>query len=165
MKNGVSRRIAEIEIVLMGMVIPKPEKLREPAYQPKYHRYTPLNMTRAKALLMVEKNDVLKWPRRTRFTPAKKFSNKYCRLHKERGHDTEECYQLKHEIERLVLKGYFKDQVSRNVDRKEAKRSRSRSRDGRQNWQRERKETRNKRKCACERHHLYNSERLGRAFQ
>ncbi|XP_011102141.1 uncharacterized protein LOC105180178 [Sesamum indicum] len=72
---------------------------------------------RAKALLMVEKEDVLKWPKHTRFTPAKKYSNKYCRFHKEKGHGTEDCYQLKNEIERLVRQGYFRNQVTRNHSR------------------------------------------------
>ncbi|KAL2230887.1 UNVERIFIED_CONTAM: hypothetical protein Sindi_1683100 [Sesamum indicum] len=49
---------------------------RDPSYRPKYHRYTPLNTTRTKALLTVEKSDMLKWPHHTRFTPAKKFSSR-----------------------------------------------------------------------------------------
>ncbi|KAL2250256.1 UNVERIFIED_CONTAM: hypothetical protein Sindi_2499300 [Sesamum indicum] len=105
---------------------PKHERNKEPHFQQKYHKYTPLNMTRAKALLMVEKKDVLKWPKHTRFTPAKKYSSKYCRFHRERGHDTEECYQLKDEIERLVRQGYFKNQVSKNYHQGD-RRSRSRS--------------------------------------
>ncbi|KAL0313135.1 UNVERIFIED_CONTAM: hypothetical protein Sradi_5712800 [Sesamum radiatum] len=70
-----------------------------------------------------------------RFTPAKKYSNKYCKFHKERGHDTEECYQLKDEIERLVRQGYFKEyklerEEPRNCKvRNNGDRSRSRSRD------------------------------------
>ncbi|KAL2226407.1 UNVERIFIED_CONTAM: hypothetical protein Sindi_1999400 [Sesamum indicum] len=105
---------------------PKHEQNKEPHYQQKYHKYTPLNMTRAKALLMVEKKDVLKWPKHTRFTPAKRYSSKYCRFHRERGHDTEECYQLKDEIERLVRQGYFKNQVSKNYHQGDRS-SRSRS--------------------------------------
>ncbi|KAL0344705.1 UNVERIFIED_CONTAM: hypothetical protein Sradi_4301800 [Sesamum radiatum] len=58
---------------------------------------------------MVEKSNLLQWPQHTRFTPAKWFSNKYCRFHKEKGHDTENCYQLKDEIERLVRQGYSRN--------------------------------------------------------
>ncbi|KAL2237797.1 UNVERIFIED_CONTAM: hypothetical protein Sindi_0971400 [Sesamum indicum] len=43
----------------------KPEKQKEPKYIPKYHNYTPLAMSREKALMMVENADVLKWPRHT----------------------------------------------------------------------------------------------------
>ncbi|KAL2248154.1 UNVERIFIED_CONTAM: Retrovirus-related Pol polyprotein from transposon [Sesamum indicum] len=72
---------------------------------------------RKKALMMVENADVLKWPRYTRF-------------HRERGHNTEECFQLKDEIERLVRQGYFRDHVPQNCKISgEGRRSRSRSRD------------------------------------
>ncbi|KAL2230476.1 UNVERIFIED_CONTAM: hypothetical protein Sindi_1642000 [Sesamum indicum] len=101
---------------------------RHPPYQPKYHRYIPLNTTRTKALLTVEKSDMLKWPRHTRFTPAKKFSSKYCKFHRERGHDTEERYQLKDEIEMLIRQGYFKEHVLKyRTEETVVRRSRSRS--------------------------------------
>ncbi|KAL0320166.1 UNVERIFIED_CONTAM: hypothetical protein Sradi_5278100 [Sesamum radiatum] len=62
------------------------EKDRETGlYQPKFHRYTPINTTRARAMMMVEKEKVLMWPRKTRDTPAKRYSNKYCRFHKDKG--------------------------------------------------------------------------------
>ncbi|KAL2244073.1 UNVERIFIED_CONTAM: hypothetical protein Sindi_0525300 [Sesamum indicum] len=109
---------------------PKTEKRKEPKYVPKYHNYTPLAMSREKALMMVENADVLKWPRHTRYTPSKKTSNKYRRFHRERGHNTEECYQLKDEIERLVRQGHFRDRVPPNCKiGGEGRRSRSRSRD------------------------------------
>ncbi|XP_011085640.1 uncharacterized protein LOC105167565 [Sesamum indicum] len=115
------------------------DKKREPPYQPKYHNYTPLAMTRTKALMMVEKSNVLKWPRHTRYTPAKKFSNKYCRFHREKRHDTEGCFQLKDEIERLVRQGYFRDRIlsEHKPGRDDSRRSRSRSRDRHANSMRE----------------------------
>ncbi|KAL0344709.1 UNVERIFIED_CONTAM: hypothetical protein Sradi_4302200 [Sesamum radiatum] len=109
------------------------DKEKESPYRPKFHRYTPLATSRTKALIMVEKSNLLQWPQHTRFTSAKRFSNKYCRFHKEKGHDTEDCYQLKDEIERLVRQGYFKEfiveQGSRSRDNKVGdRRTRSRSR-------------------------------------
>ncbi|KAL0403713.1 UNVERIFIED_CONTAM: hypothetical protein Sradi_2012100 [Sesamum radiatum] len=56
-------------------------------------------------------------PYRPRFTPAKRFSTKYCRFHREKGHDTEDCYQLKDEIERLVRQGYFREYILEQGDR------------------------------------------------
>ncbi|KAL2243874.1 uncharacterized protein LOC105157488 [Sesamum indicum] len=108
----------------------KPDKGKEPLYKPKFHNYTPLGMTRSKALMLVENADVLKWPRHTSYTPSKKFSNKYCRFYWEKGHDTEDCFQLKDEIERLVRQGYFRDYVTNESKAKHnEQRSRSRSRD------------------------------------
>ncbi|XP_011085866.1 uncharacterized protein LOC105167744 [Sesamum indicum] len=102
------------------------DRNKEPHYSQKYNKYTPLNTTRARALLMVERKEVLRWPKPTRATPAKKHSSKYCRFHRERGHDTEECYQLKDEIERLVRQGYFKDLISKDYPSR-SRHSRSRS--------------------------------------
>ncbi|KAL0400151.1 UNVERIFIED_CONTAM: hypothetical protein Sradi_2358400 [Sesamum radiatum] len=108
------------------------DKEREPPYRPRFHRYTPLATTRTKTLLMVERSNLLQWLQHTRFTLAKRFSNKYCKFHKEKGHDTEDCYQLKDEIERLVTQGYFKEfileQDGRSRDHKVGDRTRSRSR-------------------------------------
>ncbi|KAL0400267.1 UNVERIFIED_CONTAM: hypothetical protein Sradi_2370000 [Sesamum radiatum] len=84
------------------------DKGQDPPYRPKFHRYTPLTTTRTKALMMVEKSNLLQWPQHNRFTPAKKYSNKHCKFHKEKGHETEDCFQLKDEIESLVRQGYFK---------------------------------------------------------
>ncbi|KAL0394443.1 UNVERIFIED_CONTAM: Retrovirus-related Pol polyprotein from transposon gypsy [Sesamum latifolium] len=52
------------------------DKERDPPYRPKFHRYTPLATTRTKALMMVEKSNLLQWPQHTRFTPVKKYSNR-----------------------------------------------------------------------------------------
>ncbi|KAL0413610.1 UNVERIFIED_CONTAM: Retrovirus-related Pol polyprotein from transposon gypsy [Sesamum radiatum] len=96
------------------------EKERDQPYIPKFHRYMPLTTTRTKALMMVEKSNLLQWPQHTRFTPAKKYSNKYCKFHREKGHVTEDCYQLKDEIERSRSPNRFRgkeedrrDKVSR----------------------------------------------------
>ncbi|KAL2237225.1 UNVERIFIED_CONTAM: hypothetical protein Sindi_0914200 [Sesamum indicum] len=85
-------------------------------YQPRYHRYTPFTTSREKVMTMVEKEGLLQWPGKMRDTPAKKNSNMYCRFHKDKGHNTEDCYQLKDEIKRLVRQGYFKHLIDRRSE-------------------------------------------------
>ncbi|KAL2228385.1 UNVERIFIED_CONTAM: hypothetical protein Sindi_1818200 [Sesamum indicum] len=77
---------------------------------------------------MVEKEGLLQWPGKMRDTPAKKNSHKYCRFHKDKGHNTEDCYQLRDEIERLVRQGYFKHLIDRKAEAGDRSRSRSRER-------------------------------------
>jgi hypothetical protein len=38
-------------------------------------------------------------------------SKKFCFFHKDKGHDTKDCFMLKKEIERLIAKGYLKQLV------------------------------------------------------
>ena len=50
---------------------------------------------------------------------AKRNMKKYCRYHQDYGHDTEECYQLKDEIEALIRWGHLWRYVRRPVPRSE----------------------------------------------
>ena len=40
---------------------------------------------------------------------------KYCKFHKDRGHDTLECFQLMHQIKSLIQEGYLQEYISRLV--------------------------------------------------
>ena len=40
---------------------------------------------------------------------------KYCKFHKDRGHDTTEFFQLRDQIEALIHEGYLQDYISRLV--------------------------------------------------
>ena len=40
---------------------------------------------------------------------------KYCKLHKDRGHDTAECFQLRDKIEALIQEGYLQEYINRLV--------------------------------------------------
>ena len=42
---------------------------------------------------------------------SKRDPNKYCRYHRDQGHTTEECRQLKDEIEGLISRGYLRQYV------------------------------------------------------
>ncbi|XP_030949965.1 uncharacterized protein LOC115973866 [Quercus lobata] len=47
----------------------------------------------------------LKWPRPLHSSPNVRDKNKYCRFHKDHGHHTEDCRDLKEQIEELIRKG------------------------------------------------------------
>ncbi|XP_050246513.1 uncharacterized protein LOC126694328 [Quercus robur] len=53
----------------------------------------------------------LKWPRPLHSSPNVRDKNKYCRFHKDHGHNTEECRDLKERIEELIRKGKLQKYV------------------------------------------------------
>ncbi|XP_074374657.1 uncharacterized protein LOC141715071 [Apium graveolens] len=55
----------------------------------------------------IEKDKDFKWPKPLRGDPEKRDKSRYCRFHKYFGHDTDDCRQLKDEIEYLIRRGKF----------------------------------------------------------
>ncbi|KAK0589177.1 hypothetical protein LWI29_010709 [Acer saccharum] len=50
-------------------------------------------------------------------TYARRDTTKYCRFHKENGHETSKCFQLRDHIETLIREGHLKDIVFKKTDR------------------------------------------------
>ena len=46
--------------------------------------------------------------------PNKRNRNKYCCFHRDHGHDTDECFDLKQHIENLIRQGKLKSFLGRN---------------------------------------------------
>ena len=67
--------------------------------------YTPLNGPLDQALMQIKDNPSLKWPEKMKGDPNKRNKNKYCRFHRDHGHDTDECYDLKQQIKNLIRQG------------------------------------------------------------
>ncbi|GAV88282.1 hypothetical protein CFOL_v3_31705 [Cephalotus follicularis] len=77
------------------------------AHFPSYNSFAPLLDTRTR-ILAVEKDKVpIQWPKKMRSPVEKRNTGKYCRYHRDHGHDTEECSQLKNQIEDLIRKGHL----------------------------------------------------------
>ncbi|GAV86035.1 hypothetical protein CFOL_v3_29469, partial [Cephalotus follicularis] len=57
----------------------------------------------------------LQWPEKLRTPAENRNVEKYCRYHRDHGHDTEECRQLKNQIEDLIRKGHLRKYVDRDA--------------------------------------------------
>ena len=53
----------------------------------------------------IEKDESVRWPKPIRTDLEKRNKDLYCRFHKDTGHKTNDCRQLKDEIEFLFRKG------------------------------------------------------------
>ena len=47
--------------------------------------------------------------------PNKRSRDKYCRFHRDHGHDTSDCYDLKQQIEVLIRQGKLQRFVSKEI--------------------------------------------------
>ena len=63
---------------------------------------TPLNAPLDQVLVQIKDNPSLKWPEKMKGDSNKRNKNKYCCFHRDHGHDTDECYDLKQQIENLI---------------------------------------------------------------
>ncbi|KAL8104641.1 hypothetical protein AgCh_028751 [Apium graveolens] len=83
----------------------------------KFTEYAKLNAPRSQILMEIEKDRDIRWPKPLKTDPAKLDKSKYCRFHKDVGHDTDECRQLKDEIEFLFRKGRLNKYTGEGGDR------------------------------------------------
>ena len=76
--------------------------------------YTPLNVQLDQVLMQIKDDLSLKWLEKMKGDPNKRNKNKYCRFHRNHGHDTDECYDLKQQIENLIRQGKLRHFVGRD---------------------------------------------------
>ena len=76
-------------------------------YSPK--QYTPLTALMSQVLREVQHERFLRWPSQMKSDPARRDDIKYCEFHKDHGHQTDDCIQLKKEIEYLIRRGISAD--------------------------------------------------------
>ena len=56
----------------------------------------------------------LKWLEKMKGDPNERNKNKYCRFHRDHRHDTDECYNMKQQIENLIRLGKLKNFLGRD---------------------------------------------------
>ena len=72
----------------------------------------PLTASVSKVLREVQHEKFLRWPSHMRSDPAKRDNTKYCEFHRDHGHRTDDCIQLRKEIEYLIRRGHLSHYVA-----------------------------------------------------
>ncbi|XP_030970001.1 uncharacterized protein LOC115990293 [Quercus lobata] len=67
-----------------------------------------------RVLMQIKDDPSLKWLEKMRGDPNKCNRNKYCRFHRDHGHDTNECFDLKQQIENLIRQGKLRNFLGRD---------------------------------------------------
>ena len=75
-------------------------------------RFTPLTASVSQVLREVRNEQFLKWPTQMKSDPSTRDNTKYCEFHRDYGHRTENCIQLKREIEYLIRRRYLRRFIS-----------------------------------------------------
>ena len=66
--------------------------------------------------MQIKDDPSLKWLEKMKGDPNKRNRNKYCRFHRDHGHDTDECFDLKQQIENLIRQGKLRNFLGREIE-------------------------------------------------
>ncbi|GMN65573.1 hypothetical protein TIFTF001_034636 [Ficus carica] len=81
----------------------------------RFQQYTSLVTTIEHVLNQVTGRGLLRDPPPLRADRARRNQNKYCNFHKDVGHDTKDCIQLRDQIELLIRDGHLREFVERII--------------------------------------------------
>ena len=71
-------------------------------------RFTPLTTTVLQVLREMRNEQFLRWPSQMKSDPATRDNTRYCEFHRDYEHCTNDCIQLRKEIEYLIRRGYLR---------------------------------------------------------
>ena len=74
--------------------------------------FTPLTASVSQVLHEVRNEQFLRWPTQMKSDPATRDNTKYCEFHRDYRHRTDNCIQLRKEIEYLIQRGYLRRFIS-----------------------------------------------------
>ena len=63
--------------------------------------------------MQIKDDPSLKWPEKMKGDLNKRNRNKYCHFHRDHGHDTNKCFDLKQQIENLIRQGKLRSFLGR----------------------------------------------------
>ena len=66
--------------------------------------------------MKIKDDPSLKWPEKMKGDPNKRNRNKYCRFHKDHGHDTDVCFDLEQQIENLIRQGKLRNFLGQEIE-------------------------------------------------
>jgi hypothetical protein len=82
-------------------------------FNERFNHFTPLNAHVDHIFMQIRNDPALKWPGKLLTDPNKRPRDKYCCFHRDHGHNTEDCYDLKRQIEELIKQGKLQRFVKR----------------------------------------------------
>uniref|UniRef100_A0A2N9F216 Uncharacterized protein n=1 Tax=Fagus sylvatica TaxID=28930 RepID=A0A2N9F216_FAGSY len=80
----------------------------------RFNHFTPLNAPVDRIFMQIKDDPALKWPGKLLKNPNRRAKDKYCHFHRDHGHNTENCYDLKRQIEELIKQGKLQRFVERD---------------------------------------------------
>ena len=75
-------------------------------------QFTPLIASVSQVLRETQHEKFLRWPSQMKTNPAKRDLTKYCEFHRDHGHRTDDCIQLRKEIEYLIRREHLRHFVA-----------------------------------------------------
>ena len=87
-----------------------PQFERRRRYSPQ--RFTPLTASVSQVLHEVQNEQFLRWPTQMKSDLATRDNTKYCEFHRDYGHRTDNCIQLRRAIEYLIQRRYLRSFIS-----------------------------------------------------
>ena len=72
----------------------------------------PLNASVEHIIFQIQDDPTLRWPEKMKSASSRRNLSRYCHFHRDHGHDTDDCFDLKRQIEELIQRGQLRQYVA-----------------------------------------------------